>query len=127
MMIDFKSSFSNCLSPDEILKLTYHDLLKEEHDICILINQKVFFEQPLFPILEFLFSYLTWRKKLNSKCHFFSKLPDFFYNSIETEDNPLLSFTKMDNGWQIDSPWKTFDCKEVFQLNDFVDACDKLI
>ena len=126
-MIEIKSSFSNHLSPDEILKLSYHDLLKEECDICILINQKVFFEQPLFPVLEFLFSYLSWKQKSNSRCQLFIKSFDFFYNSLETEDNPLISFTKRNGGWKIDSPWKKFDCKEVFQLQDFTDACDKLI
>ena len=120
-MIEIKSSYSCGLSPDEILKLPLHDLLKEEHDIRILIHGKVFFEEPLFPILEFLFSYFTWREKLHSESS------DFFYNSVETEDNPLLSFVNTKGGWRIDSPWKNFHCNEMFQLNDFVDACDQLI
>ena len=126
-MINIKSSFLNCLSPDEILSLSYPDLLKEEQDFCITVNGNMFFEQPLFPILEFLHSYLKWKISLNSKKKFSKQKHDFYYNSIETEDNPLISFKKDKSGWKLDSPWKNFECEDVFLLEDFICACDKLI
>lgn len=101
---------------DKIPQLDYSELLDEGSTFCVKINGEVFFEQPLFPIMEFLYFYLKWDKK-----------HDFIYNTIESEENPMILFKRGVSGWQIDSVWKKFDYKELFRVEDFITAVEKMI
>jgi hypothetical protein len=115
-MIEFLCDYHLENGVDKISQLEYSKLLDEGNNFCVKINGKVFFEQPLFPVMEFLYFYLKWDKK-----------HDFIYNTIESEENPMISFKRGISGWRIDSVWKQFDCKERFRVEDFIMAVEKMI
>ena len=115
-MIEFLCDYHLENGVDKISQLEYSKLLDEGNNFCVKINGKVFFEQPLFPVMEFLYFYLKWDKK-----------QDFIYNTIESEENPMISFKRGISGWRIDSVWKQFDCKERFRVEDFIMAVEKMI
>lgn len=48
------------------------------------------------------------------------------YSSAETEDNPLLVFSKRENGWIIRSPWQFFECDTKFTKEDLAKALNIL-
>lgn len=114
-MIEFLCDYHSEDGIDRILRMEYADLL-DEYYFCVKINGEVFFEQPLFPIMEFLYFYLKWDKK-----------HDFIYNTIESEENPMISFERGISGWRINSVWKKFDCKERFRVENFITAVEKMI
>lgn len=106
---DFEISISN------IKKMDYVELLKKECYFCIIINNRKFFEEPLFPINEFLYEYMKWDRK-----------GDFLYNTIESDDNPLISFLKVEDDWIIDSVWKMFECEDRIDINELTTAIEKI-
>lgn len=114
-MLEFFCSNNVRYDINKILLLNYSELLSEEHKFCIKIDGKVFFEQPYFPIVELLYHYAMWDRKKS-----------FIYNSIESNENPLLSFKQNIIGWKIDSVWKKFECKEHFCLDDIITAFESL-
>ena len=115
-MLEFFCDYKLKYDMETILQLDYSNLLSDEHYFCIKVNEVIFFEQPLFPILEFLYHYLRWDRK-----------HDFIYNTIESQENPILEFRRGLLGWKIDSVWKKFDCKIRFDVDDFVNAVNKMI
>lgn len=80
------------------------------------INNKVFFKEPYFPILEFIRILEQWDKTSN-----------MFYNGIETEDNPLISFVASEKGWKIKSSWQLFECLDFFTIEELLESIDNLI
>ncbi len=98
-----------------ILHMDIAELLDIERDFSVKISGKLFYKQPFFPILEFLNYYVKW-----------NKCSDFIYNTIESMENPMISFKKQHSFWRIDSVWKKFDCKTKFVLSDFTNAVDEL-
>ncbi|MDF2653686.1 MAG: hypothetical protein K0R19_160 [Bacillota bacterium] len=44
------------------------------------------------------------------------------YNSIETEDNPLISFIASEKGWIIKSPWQLFECNEIIPKGEILES-----
>ena len=98
---------------NSISNMNYSDLLKVECYFAIAIDDRIFFEEPLFPIYEFIYAYINWNKQT-----------DFHYITLESEDNPLISFSKVDNAWYIDSPWKKFNCAEAFSLDELTYAIE---
>lgn len=117
-MIEIQFRYDSFININNIKKLKYKDLLKIECYFCIKVNGRVFFEEPLFPLLEFLYFYKKWSLNRDQ---------DFIYNTIESEDNPLITFKKYKNGWKIDSTWKRFQCNMVFTIEDLIHAVDNLI
>ncbi len=115
-MIEFICDYKTKIDRRAILQLDYADLISDEQYFCIKINGNIFYEQPLFPILEFLFAYLIWDKKHN-----------FIFNTIESEENPMIVFKHTLRGWKLDSVWKKFDCLAVFNLNEIVYGIEKMI
>lgn len=82
-----------------------------------MINNQVFFEEPNFPVLEFWYFTNSWREK---ECELFE------HNSMETEDNPLISLLQHDCGWTIHSPWQQFECEVQFAKEELLRALDIL-
>lgn len=120
-MLKFNSSYKNNFSIRQLKNLTYPEMLKIECEFSIAIDNEIFFEEPLFPILEFLHYYANWKDENQS----LSK--NFNYSSMETEDNPLISFVKCEKGWLLFSPWSRFECKRCFDLKEVIGACDELL
>jgi hypothetical protein len=92
----------------------YPELIYPDGLFRIILNDKVFFEQP-FAVLEFIRAAETWDK---SKA--------MHYNCIETEDNPLISIIPVRDGWQIQSPWHLFDSSEIVSSAEISQSLSEL-
>ena len=95
-----------------------YDLMRIDHDFKITIDSRVFFHEPLFPILELAQYCLTWRENPNQ---------DFIYNTIESEENPLLAFQRRGDAWQICSVWQEFECETPFCFTEVIAFVDLII
>lgn len=84
-------------------------VLEYEGDLEITINSTTFFSEPHFIILEFLRDAHKWVQ---------GKTREMIYNSIETEDNPLIYFTEKDGNWYVQSPWQKYECDFAFTRNE---------
>lgn len=96
----------------------YPDLIDLSGDITIEVNNKTFFKQSDFPVLEFIRALEKWLNNTNS---------NMIYNNIETEDNPLISFIFNDKGWQIISPWQLFECTDFLTKEELLKAIGYLM
>lgn len=81
-------------------------------DFKIIINKELFFSEPYFPILEFMKVALSW-------VHNDENTP-MLYNSVETEENPLISFTKVTDSWNIFRLGKNTTVICVFQKKNWL-------
>lgn len=114
-MIEF-----NAISAQKAIKRIpkdYPKLTKYEADFRIIVNGKVFFHEPNFPLLEFLHSVNDWRNQ---------GVGSLEYVSIETEDNPLISFISEKDMWVVYSPWQLFECETKFTKEQLLSALDAL-
>ena len=95
------------------------DLLKVEGKFQIFIEEELFFEEPLFSVMEFLWQAKQWRSD--------GMKGDMEYNSIETEDNPLILFRKAEeDGWQLVSPWQSFVSSQLHRTDELTAAINEL-
>lgn len=96
----------------------YPELLEYEVSFRILIDEELFFEEPDFPLFEFLYAVEDWKQK---------ECCSFQYTSIETEDNPLVRFTYEEDGlFTVFSTWQLFECETKFTKEQLVNAVDAL-
>jgi len=93
----------------------YPEMIEVVGDFTIKINDKIFFSEPYFPVMEFIRTLERWDKTNN-----------MIYNCIETEDNPLISFITSKNGWKIKSPWQLFECNDFFTQKELLESINKL-
>lgn len=72
-------------------------------DFQIVINGDLYFDEPEFPILEFLEQAVCWAN---------SSISDkpLVYNSVETDDNPLITVNEYNGKWYLYSPWGKNEC-----------------
>jgi hypothetical protein len=117
-MIEILCEYNKIIELEKIKYLNYFQQLSTECWFCIKVDHKVFYEQSQFPLLEFLFFYANWN---NNGKH------DFIYNTLESDANPMISFTRKHGKWILESPWKLFNCKTNFTINHFVNAVNKMI
>ena len=89
-------------------------------DFQIIVDEQVFFSDHFFPILEFLKDATKWMK--NSE-----KTYDLSFSSIETIDNPVLSFHREGEKWSLYSPWQLFECSVLFDHDDISNAIVSLV
>lgn len=92
--------------------------LEYEGEIKIIIGSSVFYQDSNFLILEFLRDALAWIEENSKK--------DMVYNSIETEENPLISFQSYGDLWGIYSPWQKYSSKDRFYRRELVHAISQL-
>lgn len=114
-MIDFNVILNR--EPVKQIPKGYPELIEYEVNFKILIDGRLFFEEPNFPLLEFLFFVKEWKNHNHAS---------FEYVSIETEDNPLICFKCEKDMWAIYSPWQLFECKTKFTKEQIVSALDTL-
>jgi hypothetical protein len=95
-------------------KMNIHEILLDERDFRVIVNGHVFFDQALFPILELVQYCQLWLKTHCLK----NNSVDFIYNTVESSENPLLTFQMVKNGWKLESVWQKFECDEVFSYTE---------
>lgn len=102
----------------DFLKLSEIQRLNFDMGLSIWIGDQQFFNEPDFPVLDFLYTVHKWKSPKDNE--------NFIYNCIETVDNPLISFTREKDMWVICSPWQLFECQKKFTKEEIVNALDVL-
>ena len=102
-----------------LLELNYPELISKKYDcdFFIEVDGKTFFAcgGDTFALMEFLQSVVRWIYRTD----------DLYYHAIETEDNPMISFIREEDGlYSIHSPWQEFECKEHFTLDQLKAVLD---
>lgn len=103
---------------EDLLNYQYYDLVNviDEATFRIEIDNKVFFNTSGFNILEFLQQIAFWEIHKGN----------MIYNCIDTDDNPLISFTEEDGLYTIQSPWQEFECNDKFSFSDLISVKELL-
>ena len=101
----------------ELEKISLYDLVQDDSDLEICFSGNIFFKNSV-AIHELAQCCQKWLKRPKE---------DFVYNTIESEENPLLAFRKQKNGWRIESVWQIFECNKVFSAEDVTDFINNLI
>ena len=122
-MLSFQFVLTN---PDNIIIKEYLEEYKDTYpdkiELCglfrIYIDGELFFDDPQFPILEFLFCVKKWIKRKYKS--------NMLYCSVETDENPLISFVPINNKWKICSKWQLFDSGALFPLDKIEFEINKL-
>ena len=96
-----------------LTKLPINTILHYEVPFTIFINNHIFFQDQYFPILEFLLSVRTW---INDDADI-----NYFYHTLESDENPLLSFITHNSLWKIVSTWQEFNCPFILKKKDIVE------
>lgn len=96
----------------------YPEVLNWEGKFSIEINNQVIFCEPNFPILEFLLTIDQWMKE--------DKSNNMYYYSLDTDDNPLISFINCNNKWTITSPWQLYVCNDTFTRTELEESIENL-
>lgn len=99
------------ISASELKQMHLYDVIRDERDFRILVDGKLFFHEPLFPVLELVQSCQMWAKNTST---------NFIYNTIESEENPILSFQKLKEGWNLKSVWQKFECERVYTDSEVI-------
>ncbi len=109
----------------EFESLTLYELIRDERYFRIDINGRTFYEDPVFPFLEFVKYCIDWKKSIYRRKK--NKCVDFIYETIESEDNPHLAFYQKNGKWFIDSVWKRFDYSNSIDFGEIEALIDKVI
>jgi len=98
-------------------------ILRIVADFEILINGKVFFNEPQFPVVEFAMQAAAWSRNVKE---------NFDYESMESDESPLIWFNSKNDNYTVGSPWQKYEERnpierEVLQtsLNNFIEALRK--
>ena len=114
-MIKFKFSTSKCLP--KVIPNQYPELLKYEGEFIIEIDDIVYFQDANFAIFEFIYYVRLWAV---------DKKENMLINSMETEENPLISFIYTNGQWKICSPWQFFECERLFDSDELARSINAL-
>lgn len=92
-------------------------MIKYEIDTVFVLNNKIIFFDEYFPILEFIFQFEIWKEKNPNET--------FFYSSIETEDNPIITIEKLNNDLYFKSNWNNKLVREKIKIIEIIDEIEK--
>ena len=88
-------------------QLTVRDILNDDRLFKVFVDGNLFFEDPYFPIKEFVMQLSAWDRK-----------GSFNYNTIDDYQNPLISFEYIGERWYLRSIWQLFECNRSFTLQE---------
>lgn len=118
-----------CIIPYNYLER--YDLSALLEFCCIMdinINDKLYFSEGICP-LEFRYQFIVWLNKIHNTC-----LQDFKYITEDDICNPVIEFKRLQNGWNILSRFRKYDCNSEFSteeikefLNQFNSELNKFI
>jgi hypothetical protein len=100
--------------------IKYPDILDVCGEFIIKIDEQIFFNEPQFPVVEFIVFLDKWTSSR-------SKTKDMLFYSIETEDNPLIQFRLEKDMFHIFSPWQLFSSHELFTKQELLEAINELM
>ena len=97
----------------------YPEILKNEGSFQIELNGKLYFDDPNFSVDEFLLYADRWIANDD-------KSQSMHYHCVDTDENPLISFSMKNGRWYIDSPWELFECNDSFTRDELEKAVIRL-
>ena len=104
----------------QLMQMSPAEMLEMECRFAVELNGRLWFDEPLFAIHELLQKVKPWR---DEGCR-----DSLRFCSMETEDNPLLCFVWMEQGWLLQSPWQRFPVQDaVIGHQTMVEAIDVLL
>ena len=106
-----------------VKNLNYPEILKIESDFKIFFNNKLWFNEKYFSIIEFLLYCKEWLASIQN-----NKEKDFEFYSIDNDiaDGAIISFIRINDSYKIKSCWQIFEVTNQFQLKELIDFIDKL-
>lgn len=116
-MLSVKIESKPKISLVELQQMSLYDLVQDDRRFTIFVNDIIFFTETI-AICELAQYCQKWTKKTHT---------DFVYNTIESDENPLLAFRKRKDGWGIESVWRKFECFDVFSYEEVKGFVNKII
>jgi len=82
--------------------------------LTIYDGEKIFFEEPMFTVVELADQLNQWLKNTNYT---------FLFDTMDDEVENLLVFEKQNIGWKISSSWQKQEYSGIVAEQDLVAAC----
>ena len=86
-----------------------------EGDLLIFINERIFFNEECILLVELAKHLHRWMQKIERNL-----ITDFYYESMDYEDKPILHFVNKETYWQIHSVWKQFFSEDKLSTEDIL-------
>ena len=96
-------------SLSEFSRLDKASIMNDDRHFTIFVGEKIFFDDPFFPILEFTQHALRW---ISNPIH------NLVFQTIDDYQQPTLSFMRSGEEWTIFSVWQEFECTALFQKEE---------
>ena len=114
-MLSFEMENKLKISARRLKKMPLYNLVQDDRDFKVIVDEEIFFHQTI-SILELAQYCQQWIKEPTE---------DFIYNTIESDENPLIAFRKQTEGWRLESVWPECECSRIFtdeEVKNFVNA-----
>ena len=108
-MLNFRLEIKEKIPIKDFVKMPLIDIMNDDRHFTIFVDDQTFFDDIYFPIREFIKYALDWSKNSTN---------NFIYNTVDSNENPLLSFCKLKDGWKLESVWQKFECNNIFTKNE---------
>lgn len=83
--------------------------------LMIYINEKIFFHEECILLVELAKHLHRWMQKIE-----LNLITDFYYESMDYEDKPILHFVNKEKYWQIYSVWEQFSSEDKLSTEDIL-------
>lgn len=93
-----------------------------EGSLKITIGENIFFDEEDILLLELVVALIRWINKIKS-----GEMIDFYYESMDYEERPILAFMLNNNSWQLYSVWEVFADDSNFSIEEILYAANKYI
>jgi len=90
----------------------------DERHFTVYVNNHVFIDDICLLVKEFISYALDWLKNRST---------DFVFNSIDDDENPLIAFYKLKQGWKLVSVWQKFMCDDFFSDDEVIHFVNDII
>jgi hypothetical protein len=91
-------------------------------DFSIAVGERCLLHEEMFPVVELAVSLKGWIDDLEK-----GAVHDFWYESMESTEGPLLQFMKWDSGWKVRSPLQDFELEDVLTTEDLCAAACQFV
>lgn len=123
--IIFRFSLGNDKEIERELALTknFKLLADVEGELDIIINNKIFFSENYFLLLEFGIELKKWWVKVKS-----NEKTGFSYETMSFNEGPILELTDIAEGsWRVFSQWQKFDCNHEIPQKVLMNSVEKFL